>query len=253
MANYVKLGTSTDELSHMVRGFHTQAKDIKEKVRLLGTAQDSKDLRADLSMRREQCMTLSKQIGQLFKSPPVERSERWKHVKLAQDFEIILQEFEQTKVQALAKEKQWIEIVRESIHSEEYRSSRSLSCLSSQDLVLRQESIKLQELGCFSELALEGMQKEAQLLEQEVQATNELLRSMAELVQSQGKDLNRAEESADTAVKESKKAGKELEVASESQSRNCCVWLWVFGLLAILGFCVGIYFSLMVGPSRGLK
>lgn len=253
MDNYVKLGTSTEELSRMVLGFKGQAKDMLEKVRLLGTAQDSKDLRGDLSIRREQCMTLSKQIGQLFKSPPVDRSERWKHVKLAQDFEIILQEFEQINAQALAKERRRIEIVRESISSEEYRSSRSLSCLSSSDQALRQESMKLQELGCFSEQALESMQKEAKLLEQEVQATNELIRSMAELVQTQGKGLDSAEESAETAVKESKKAGKELSIASESQSRNCCVWLWVFGLLAILGFCVGIYFSLKAIPKSGLK
>jgi hypothetical protein len=253
MDNYVMLGTSTEELSRMVRGFKDQTKKLKEKVELLGTAQDCKDLREELSVLREQCMTMSKQLGQLFKSPPVERSERWKHVKLAQDFETILKEFERTKAQALSKEKQWIDIVRESISSEEYRNSRSLSCLNSPDQLVRQESIKLQELGCFSQMALESMQKDAQLLEEEVQATNVLIRDMAELVQEQGKGLDSVEESAGTAAKQSEKVNKELVLASEYQSRNCCVWLWVFGLLFIIGVCVGVYFALSAGPHNGLK
>jgi len=113
--------------------------------------------------------------------------------------------------------------------------------------------MKLQELGCFSELALEEMQKEAQLLEQEVQATNVLIQDMAELVQVQGKDLDRVEESTEIAVKQSEKAGKELVVAIQYQSQNCCVWLWVLGLLAVLGISVGVYFALAVNGNNGLK
>ena len=237
----------------MVRGFRDQTKKLKEKVELLGTAQDCKELREELSNVREQCMSTSKQLGQLFKSPPVERSERWKYVKLVLEVEAVLKEYERAKAQALSKEKQWIDIVRESISSEEYRNSRRLSCLNSPDLIVRQESIKLQELGCFSQLALESMQKDAQLLEKDVQATNALIRDMAELVQEQGKGLDSVEESVGTAAKQSEKANKELVLASEYQSRNCCVWLWVFGLLLIIGACVGVYFALSASPHNGLK
>lgn len=114
-------------------------------------------------------------------------------------------------------------------------------------------SIKLQELGCFSQIALESMQKEAQLLEEEVQATNALIRDMAELVQEQGKGLDSVEESAGTTAKQSEKANKELVLASEYQSRNCCVWLWVLGLLLIMGICTGVYFALSASPHNGLK
>lgn len=122
MDSYVQLATTIEELSRMVRDFGDQTKKLKEKVGLLGTTQDCKELRDGLPILREQCINSSKQLCQLFKSPPAERSERWKHVKLAQDFEAILKEFERAKAQALSKEKQWIDIVRESISSEEYRS-----------------------------------------------------------------------------------------------------------------------------------
>lgn len=207
---YEPLNPALQELESLVLEFHDRTKKLKELAGQLGTSSDCSALRDEISAVREKGINLSKQIGQLCKEHIINRQEKVKQAHLASNFREVLTQFEKVNAEALEKEKVWIQIIRESVEDEEFKRSGTIKAFSSADPSIRQQSVVLQEMGCFSEIALESMQLEAVKLEGDLRLCKELIAEMGSLVIEQGRDLSAIEEHANVAESQSGKAVVEL-------------------------------------------
>uniref|UniRef100_A0A3B5LHP0 Syntaxin-7 n=1 Tax=Xiphophorus couchianus TaxID=32473 RepID=A0A3B5LHP0_9TELE len=207
--------------------------ELQRAVFLLGTDQDSNQLRQTLQQKQQQGNQLAKDTDKLMKvftSLPIgpdQRQRKLQKDRLLNDFSAALNSLQKTQRQAADKEREFVARVRA---SSRLSVSKSYSQVQSQAEIITEEDLRL----------IQERESAIRQLESDITDINDIFKDLGMMVHEQGDMIDSIEanvESADTHVQSGQQQLARAAEYQRSSRKKICILLIV---LAVAGVVIGL-------------
>uniref|UniRef100_A0A3B3Q5Y5 Syntaxin-7 n=1 Tax=Paramormyrops kingsleyae TaxID=1676925 RepID=A0A3B3Q5Y5_9TELE len=216
--------------------FSSQASEIQRIINLLGSPQDTAELRQQLQQKQHNVNQLAKETDRCMKefgSLPVTTDQRQRKLqkdRLVNDFSNALANFQKTQRQAAEKEKEFVARVRAG-------SRLSVSCASS--LLESQSHLQVQEES-FTEddlRLIEERESAIRQLESDITDINVIFKDLGMMVHEQGDLIDSIEANVENADINVQSATQQLARAADYQGRSrkkICILIVILVVVAVV-------------------
>eukprot|EP01104_Vermistella_antarctica_P007747 TRINITY_DN18_c0_g1_i1.p1 TRINITY_DN18_c0_g1~~TRINITY_DN18_c0_g1_i1.p1 ORF type:complete len:264 (-),score=84.41 TRINITY_DN18_c0_g1_i1:909-1700(-) len=227
-----------DGLQIVVNNIKTMNSNIvklKRMVELLGSDDDSKQLRDNMKRSRQDMSELVKMTKTTLRDTSVPRRQKSRKDKIAGQFQETLRQYEQVSKMSLRKER---EIVLE-LERRISEKRQSMEVLQQNVLEVQQEEMDEVDLRILEETQL-GIEE----IEADLEILNEAFADVAELVMEQGEDLEATEQNLGRAEGQVDRAAGELQEGAVLQNKSrlkiMLMIVLIIVTLAIIGGVIAI-------------
>jgi len=227
----------------------THVSTIKQCSDKIGTNKDSNDSREKLRESIDRVKILSKETASLIKTIQIEGTpeektrKKQQHQRLAKDFQVILQSFQE--ISKVAGDKERVHPVpkqntrnSQPVFVEESQSSPKIGLL---------ETSKLQQIEndrIFNDQLIQQRDQDIRQIEQTVVQVNEIFRDLAHMVDEQGVMIDNIQSNIEDSHSSTTRAVEELRSASTHQrsARSKMCWIALILLVIVVIIVVVFYF-----------
>ncbi|XP_047322341.1 syntaxin-22-like [Impatiens glandulifera] len=230
---------------------NTSVSTFRRLVNAIGTPKDTPDLRDKLRKTRLHIGELVKDTSAKLKQASetdhrveVSATKKITDVKLAKDFQAVLQEFQKAQRLAAEKETTYTPFVHESVLPTSYTANRNdvdYDKTPEQRSLLvesrRQEVTMLENEITFNEAIIEEREQGIQEIQQQIGEVNEIFKDLAVLVHEQGvmiDDVGSHVESAHAATAQGKSHLAKAAKTQRANSSLSCLLLVIFAIVLLI-------------------